>query len=534
MSRMYLNVQTDSWGKIPWPKVESFVFRFQTRIYKASLEKNYGKMRALQTRLAQSVHARLLAVRRVTMDSCDNNLITTGPLRMELVRTLKFDGKAQPIRRTWIPKPGRLAAPGGCPLGSGSRSRSRSREVVADRAKQALAQMVLEPEWEARFEPNSYGFRPGRSCQDAMEALASLAIIQRAKYVLDAIIYRDIAKCFDRINTSSLLEKLDTYPVMRNQIKAWLEADILTGFANRPKSIEPSDSGEGGLISPLLANIALHGMENALNEWAQQQARREKIHNLSFARRVILVRYADDFLLLHKARREEIHNLSFARRVVQGAQGFLSQWLQPMGLELHPDQTRIVTTGEGFHFLAHDLLHLGKGSHGLVRVAPSKKSQETLLSQTREVIQSHKGSAVHRLISALVPLILGWGKYFQFSECSAIFHRMDWSIFQQLRAWVFRRHPTWGRQRIKHKYFPENKTWRFHGKKYRDNWVLYDSYMSKGVRKEFHLIRLSWISSSKHVKVRGTKSPFDGDLIYWSLRLQNHRTRAAFGLKFRI
>lgn len=435
MSRMYLNIQTDSWGKISWPKVESFVFRFQTRIYKASKDLNYGKMRALQTRLALCVHARLLAVRRVTMDNNSSSLRRRALFkpyhywikRMELVRTLKFDGKVY-IRRTWIP-----------PI---------INEVVADRAKQALAKMVLEPEWEARFEPNSYGFRPGRSCQDAILALASLA---PSKYVLLA----DIA-LFDRISSrASLLEKLDEIEppipiVMRNQIKAWLNADIMTGFANSEPIID-SDSGEP--LAPLLANIALHGMENALNEWAQ----------LSWAegRSSSLVRYADDFVVLHKA-----------RRVVQGAQGFLSQWLQPMGRRLVPESTRIVTTGEGFHFLAHDVRSL----KGKVRVAPSKKSQETLLFRTREVIQSHKGSAVHRLISALVPLILGWGNYFNSSECSAIFHRMDWRIFQQLRAWVFRRHPTWGRQRIKHKYFPENQTWRFHGKKYRDNWVLYDSY----------------------------------------------------------
>nr|NP_943695.1 putative reverse transcriptase and intron maturase [Chara vulgaris]AAP92209.1 putative reverse transcriptase and intron maturase [Chara vulgaris] len=445
MSRMYLNVQGKT--KIPWTSVESFVFRFQTRIYKASKDKNYGKMRALQTRLAQSLHARLLAVRRVTMDN--------SSFSMELVRTLKFDAS---IRGTK------------CSLDTKCR----------DRAKQALAKMVLEPEWEARFEPHSYGFRPGREAEDAMEALASLA------NAWQAVLLADIK--WHRINTSCLLEKLDiSCPVMRNQIKAWLKADIMTGF--RP-----------GPLAPLLANIALHGMENAAQQLAEG--------------RVILVRYADDFVVLHKApradaKRNKKEQTRNARRVVQGAASRLSQWLQPMGLHFVPSTQR--TTG--FHFLAHD-----------GRVAPSKKSQETLLSQTRFVIQSHKGSAVHRLISALVPLISGWGNYFKFSECSAIFHRMDFRIFQQLRAWVFRRHPTWGRQRIKHKYFPENQTWLgFHGKKYRDNWVLYDSYMSKDTRRQFNLIRLSWIKKScKHEVVRS--SPFDGDLIYWSLRLY-HKNR---------
>src|SRR6266516_6853583 len=127
---------------------------------------------------------------------------------------------------------------------------------MLERGKQALAKLALEAEWEAQFEPNSYGFRPGRSAHDAIEAVWD-AIRWQPKYVLDA----DITKCFDRIDHTALLERLGTTPPLRRAIRAWLRAGILEG-----PTLFPTVAGtpQGGVVSPLLANIALHGLETAL------------------------------------------------------------------------------------------------------------------------------------------------------------------------------------------------------------------------------------------------------------------------------
>jgi RNA-directed DNA polymerase len=160
---------------------------------------------------------------------------------MRLVQTLSLKPKSTPVRRVWIPKPGsHEKRPLGIP-------------TIENRAQQALAKMALEPEWEARFEPNSYGFRPGRSAHDAIEAIHQ-SIKYTQKFVLDA----DIAKCFDRINHQALLEKLKTFSVIRRAVKTWLKANIMDG-----DELFPSEEGtpQGGVISPLLANIALHGLQ---------------------------------------------------------------------------------------------------------------------------------------------------------------------------------------------------------------------------------------------------------------------------------
>lgn len=197
--------------------------------------------------------------------------------------------------------------------------------------------MALEPEWEARFEPNSFGFRPGRSCHDAIAQIFSV-IKQKAKYVLDA----DISKCFDCINHKALLEKLNTFPTMKRQIKAWLKAGMMDS-----KELFPTLEGtpQGGVISPLLANIALHGLENRIAEVFPVKeptinGKRVKIRSPNF------IRYADDFVVLH----EDIN-------VIQKCKQVIAEWLDGMGLELKPSKTRISHTfhkyenNVGFDFL---------------------------------------------------------------------------------------------------------------------------------------------------------------------------------------
>lgn len=244
------------WNDIPWQKLERNVFKIQKRIYQASRCGNVKLVHRLQRLLIKSWSAKALAVRRVTQDNqgkktagVDGVKSLSPTARLKLIDELKWGTKVKPTRRVWIPKPGKTEKR---PLGI---------PTMYDRALQALGKMALEPEWEAKFEPNSYGFRLGRSCHDAIQAIF-LSISKKAKYVLDA----DISKCFDRINHKKLLEKLNTTPSFRRQVRAWLKAGVMDG-----KELFPTDEGtpQGGVISPLLANVALHGMEEMIKELSE-------------------------------------------------------------------------------------------------------------------------------------------------------------------------------------------------------------------------------------------------------------------------
>lgn len=297
------------WKHINWRKLERRVFKLQKRIYKASLRGDVKAFRRLQKTLMNSWAAKCLSVRRVTQDNqgkktagVDGVKSLSPEARLKLVAKLKPNLKVKPTRRVWIPKPGtEEKRPLGIP-------------VMNDRALQALFKLALEPEWEARFEPNSYGFRPGRSCHDAIEAIFN-AIVQKSKYVLDA----DIAKCFDRIDHEALLRKLNTFPTIRRQVRAWLKAGVMDG-----KQLFPTSEGtpQGGVISPLLANIALHGMEIRIKEFAKTLDMKKSTGKGQLSWQVktkglSLIRYADDFVILH----EDI-------TVVQRCREIISEWLK--------------------------------------------------------------------------------------------------------------------------------------------------------------------------------------------------------------
>jgi RNA-directed DNA polymerase len=227
----------DEWNELPWKQFERQVFKLQSRIYRASQRGDVKTVHRLQKLVMKSWAARCLAVRRVSQDNqgkktagVDGVKLITPPQRFSLAQSLRPSGKARPLRRVWIPKPGsREQRPLGIP-------------TLSDRARQGLVKIALEPEWEAKFEPNSYGFRPGRSAHDAIEAIFG-GIRLKAKYVLDA----DIAKCFDRIDHQALLNKLSTYPGLRRVIRGWLRAGVMDG-----QRLFPTDEGtpQGGVSTP--------------------------------------------------------------------------------------------------------------------------------------------------------------------------------------------------------------------------------------------------------------------------------------------
>lgn len=229
---------TYEWEDIPWRKLERKTSKLQKRIYQASRRGEIKKVRKLQKLLMKSRLAKLLAVRRVTQENKGKKTAGVDAVkslspkqRLELAKNLRLTDKAKPTRRVWIPKPGR------------DEKRPLGIPVIHERALQALVKQAMEPEWEARFEPNSFGFRRGRSCHDAIKAIWD-NISQKPKWVLDA----DIAQCFDRINHETLLCKLNTSPKIRRQIRAWLRAGVMDGL----KYFDTTEgTPQGGVISPL-------------------------------------------------------------------------------------------------------------------------------------------------------------------------------------------------------------------------------------------------------------------------------------------
>ena len=279
---------TEGWRSINWQQVERYVFKLQKRIYAASRCGDAKRVRKLQKTLMRSWSNRVLAVRRVTVENqgkktagVDGVKSLPPEARLDLAKRLRPTGKSMPTRRVWIPKPGKEEKR---PLGI---------PTMYDRALQAVVKAAIEPEWEAIFEPSSYDFRPGRSCHDAV-AHIKLAIKSKAKFVLDA----DISRCFDCINHEALLQKLNMKGKVRQQIKAWLKSGVIDKGAFTATS---EGTPQGGVISPLLANIALHGLENKIKEVAEsldmkrpvigrQMPKRDKRKSLTF------IRYADDFV----------------------------------------------------------------------------------------------------------------------------------------------------------------------------------------------------------------------------------------------
>lgn len=512
--RYSLNPMSNSitWNNIDWTKVQNFVRQIQYRIYKAAREGDKVRVHGLQKFLINSKAARLSAVRQVTTlnkgrqtAGLDKVIVTTPEAKRTLAKNLKLDGRAQPIRRVWIPKPGKVEKH---PLGI---------PVIEDRARQALAKLALEPEWEAVFEPNSYGFRPGRSAFDAIEAIFTNLHSDTPKWVYNA----DIRKCFDFIDNDALLEKLDTFPQMKRQIRAWLKCGVMEGYANsrEDKEILKVEAGtpQGGLISPLLANIALHGMENHLLEFVASLPMKPHpgANRGAAAKKKALgiIRYADDFVLIH--RNKEILDLCITET---------HQWLGKVGLTISEEKSRTRDIRGGFDFLGFQIVQVMKKKVGKykVKIHPSTSSQKKFLAKIQKILKASKSVSSYNLITTLRPVILGWANYFKYSECKDDFHSLTNSIFQKLRAWAFRRDTRNGRRVVKEKYFPSGNTYQFDGSKHQDNWILVGSKKLEGGKTiTNHLPHIVWVKSCKHVKVLGDASPYSGD-IYWAIRSAKH------------
>lgn len=500
-----------TWDNVEWHKSYKHVRSIQKRIFKSSQNGDTGQMRFLQKLLLKNPHAKLIAVHQVTTlnkgkqtPGVEKVRIITGKERMELARSICLNGKAAKVKRIWIPKSGKLEKR---PLGI---------PTIRDRAKQALAKMALEPEWEAKFEPNSYGFRPGRSAHDAVEAIFTHLHVNTDKYVFDA----DIRKCFDRIDHQALLKKLKTFPLMERQIKAWLDAEIFETFANTSKtSVPTAGTPQGGIISPLLANIALHGLEDHLKTLVTGRDFPKPHEGAGRGTRVKavalgIVRYADDFVIIHR-------NKDILERVIHATK----EWLGDIGLEISEEKSKVRLSSQSFTFVGFRFTSIKQGSRYRTKIVPDKENIRNVTNKTRKAIQTHKAISSFEMVERLRPILIGWGNYFQYCECKEAFSKVDNIVYQQLRAWVFRRATRQGRIQVKEKYFPSGNSYEFQGRTYHANWILCGKRKVKDDdHRTNHLPKVSWIASKKYVKVAGRHSVFDGDNTYWVMRNTNYLT----------
>jgi len=502
-----------AWNSVNWPMVENRVFRYQRRIYRASQAGNQRVVKNLQQRLIHSLDSKLLAIRQVTTENkgrktsgVDGKVYNTPKDKAKLVSKLRLDGKAKPIRRVEIPKAGRPKEKR--PLGI---------PTVEDRAKQALCRLALEPEWEARFEANSYGFRPGRDCHDAIEAVYGALSNKRQQPDYHKLVLKvDIEKCFDQINHDLLLKKMDAHPLILRQVKAWLKAGILQGSNldwNLDTLIENKmGTPQGGVISTLLSNIALHGIIHHLRDWIVTiPAKNNRVAAKQAS--LTVVRYADDIVVIHKD-----------RKVIEKAKIIIEEWLwSNCRLKLNKTKTCILDSNQGFDFLGFSCITIIRNGISRLKIYPSRAGQAKILTNLRQVVQRNKAVSSYHLISLLKPKIIGWGNYYRYCECKVVFNRISHYIYLKLRAWIFRRDKRHGRKIIKEKYFPSGNTYNFEGVEHQDNWTLYGKERGKNNEmNEIWLPRLSWMKSKKWVKVKDTKSPFDGDHVYWAVRMASY------------
>ena len=471
---------SDEWAAIDWKAVEKMVYRLQIRIFKAKRRGDTKQVHRLQKLLMKSRSAKLLAVRRVTQDNTGKKTAGVDGVkslppqqRLDLVNDLYLTDKSKPTRRVMIPKPGTTEER---PLGI---------PCMIERARQLLVKLALEAEWEAVLETNTYGFRTGRSAHDAIQAIFN-GINFQPKYVLDA----DISKCFDKINQVALLNKLKTFPSLRRQINAWLKSGVVLDG-----QLFPTTEGvpQGGTLSPLLALVALHGLETAARGCIRQRQ--------YLQRELCVCVYADDFVILHKS-----------LDVVLQCKAAVEAWLKEMSLELKPSKTRISHTlkpyegNVGFDFLGFNIRQYPVGKHQSgcksgqklgfkTLIKPSKTKVGLHIQKLRDTIDAYKTAPQEALISRLNPIIRGWCNYYSKVCSKQTFFRCDYILFSQLRAWA------------------RYRTGQYNFKTLNKYWHRIGNRLTFSTKDGKYLAFHAATPIARYVKVRGNRSFFDGDVI---------------------
>ncbi len=476
-SRCASETKWENWQSIDWRKVEHGVMSLQRRIVKAINAKHFHKAKALLHQLTHSFYGKLLAILKVTTNkgskTCgvDKELWNTPLKKWKALEQIRIKGyKAKPLKRKSIKK-------------KNGKLRHLGIPTIRDRAMQALFKLALEPIAETLADPNSYGFRPKRSCADAIvQCHTALAKRNSAEWVLEA----DIKACFDKISHKWILQNI---PLNKKVLKQWLNAGYIDN-----KHWFPTESGtpQGGIISPTIANMVLDGLEEKIKLHAQHRPNRNP-HKINF------VRYADDFVV----------TCSNSEYLEEEIKPLISKFLAERGLELSKEKTKITHIKQGFDFLGFNIRKYGNKCY----TKPSKDSVKSIYAKIRKCVNSHKAVTQDELIRIIKPKIKGWANFFSHSVAKQIFSLLDNKMFKLLWRWAKRRHPKKGHHWIKAKYFKTygNRHWVF-------------SSTDKNLTNALPLFDATKII--RHTKIRKDSNPYDKDWVeYFNKRAKSRVNR---------